>query len=39
MTRADRVSVPTTPRADVRRFAEGVVVAGGAVCAAEGDSR
>jgi hypothetical protein len=39
MTCAARVAIPTTPRPDVRRFAVGVVVAGGAICAAEGDSR
>ena len=39
MTCAIRVSTPTAQRADVRRFAVGDVVVGGATCAAESGPR
>ena len=39
MTCAVLVATPTASRADVRRFAIGVVVVGEVICAAEVDSR
>jgi hypothetical protein len=39
MTLAAYVSTPTATRADVRRFAFGVVVSGDVTCAAEVESR